>query len=648
MKNPVSLYRLCAVQLLGWLLACFSMTANAENATASAEGAAPADIATASPDTVVVTFTRTPTPVDEVAGSISVVTAEQIEARQERTLPEVLRDLPGLNLVQAGGPGGQTAIFMRGTNLNHTKVLVDGIDVSDPSNPNGAFDFGQFLTQDIERVEVLRGPQSGLYGSDAIGGVINIITKAGTGPARLAATVEGGSFDTFNQSASLGGSADALHYTANLEHLHTGNTPVTPLDLLPPGEARNDDYYDNLTASSKLKYDITQNLDVGLVARYTDSHLRLTGDDFSTFPSHPAAQQSANNTVEEYARAAAHAVLLAGFLDQTLGFAYTRSRFSAFTPDSPTEIYVGQRRKADWQGALNFSTAEVVVLGAEYERDTITQPVSAAINISSGYAELQSHLTPHLFSALNVRYDSNTRFGGKTTFRVAPAYVIAATGTKLKASAGSGFKAPTLSELFEDFPPFFFANPHLKAESSTGFDAGVEQPIAGNSLRAGVTYFHNSIRDLITTDASGITYGNVGRATTQGIESSLSWQALDALSVQLDYTYTEATDDILHQELLRRPKHKASLTTQWKVTASARLTASVLRVGPWVDGNRDFSIPRLEAPGYTVLNLAGDFDISRRLRLFARIDNLLNRHYENPVGFLQPSRGAFAGIELRL
>ena len=662
MKNPVSLCRRCTAQFYPWLLlAAFSMTARGENVTAgaenataaeevttAAEAAAPAEMATTSPETVVVTFTRTPTSIDEVAGSISVVTAEQIEARQERTLPEVLRDLPGLNLVQAGGPGGQTAIFMRGTNLNHTKVLVDGIDVSDPSNPNGAFDFGQFLTQDIERVEVLRGPQSGLYGSDAIGGVINVITKSGTGPARLQATVEGGSFDTFNQYARLGGSEDALHYTANFEHLRTGSTPVTPLDLLPPGEGRNNDYYDNLTASSKLKYDVTQNFDVGLVARYTDSHLRLTGDDFSTFPSHPAAQQSANNTVEEYGRAAVHALLLAGLLDQTLGFAYTRNRFSAFTPDSPTEVYVGERRKADWQGALNFSTAEVVVLGAEYERDTIAQPLSAAINISSGYAELQSHLTPNFFNALNVRYDSNTRFGDKTTYRVAPAYLIAATGTKLKASVGSGFKAPTLSELFEDFPPFFFANPHLKAESSTGFDVGVEQPIAGNTLRAGLTYFHNSIRDLITTDASGITYGNVGRATTQGIESSLSWLPFDALSMQLDYTYTEATDDVLHQELLRRPKHKASLSTQWKVTQSARLSANVLSVGSWIDGNRDFSIPRLQAPGYTVLNVAADFDLSRRFRLFARIENLLNRHYENPVGFLQPSLGVFAGLEARL
>src|SRR6202023_4211218 len=183
---------------------------------------------------------------------------------QERSLVDILKDVPGLNVVRTGGPGGQTVVFMRGTNNNHTKVLVDGIDVSDPSSSNASFDFSQFLTQDIEKVEILRGPQSGLYGSDAIGGVINIITKSGSGPAQLGAALEAGSFDTFNQTGVLSGSLDQFHYAANLEHFHSGKTPVTPLDLLAPGEQRIDDYYDNLTASTKLGFDVTQNLDVGL------------------------------------------------------------------------------------------------------------------------------------------------------------------------------------------------------------------------------------------------------------------------------------------------------------------------------------------------------------------------------------------------
>ncbi|MBV8784685.1 MAG: TonB-dependent receptor, partial [Gammaproteobacteria bacterium] len=163
---------------------------------------------------VVITATRIPTPAIELASSVTVITAADIEARQQRTFPELLQNVPGLNVVQEGGPGGQTSVFMRGTNSNHTRVLIDGIDVGDPSNANGAFDFGQLLTDDIERVEVLRGPQSGLYGSDAIGGVINIITKTGQGPPQLSAGAEAGSFDTFNQSGALRGGTDALGYAA--------------------------------------------------------------------------------------------------------------------------------------------------------------------------------------------------------------------------------------------------------------------------------------------------------------------------------------------------------------------------------------------------------------------------------------------------
>jgi len=167
-------------------------------------------------ETVVVTATRIPTPEAQVASSITVITAKDIAAKQDQTLPQALQDVPGLNVVQEGGPGEQTSVFMRGTDSNHVKVLVDGIDVGDPSSPNGAFDFGQFLTPDIERIEILRGPQSGLYGSDAIGGVINIITKSGAGPAQFTADVEGGSFDTFNQAGGVSGSTGPFHYTANI------------------------------------------------------------------------------------------------------------------------------------------------------------------------------------------------------------------------------------------------------------------------------------------------------------------------------------------------------------------------------------------------------------------------------------------------
>jgi len=599
---------------------------------------------------VIVSATRVPTPALEVASSITVITAADLEARQVRTISDALKNVPGVNLVQTGGPGGVTSVFIRGTNSNHTKVLIDGIDVSDPSNSTGAFDFGQLLTPDIERIEVLRGPQSGLYGSDAIGGVINITTRSGAGPMTLAAGLEGGSFDTFNQAARLSGAQDAFHYSVNVTHFHAAATPVTPLDLLPSGEARNDDYDDNLTLSAKLGYDITPDFDLGLVARYTDIHLHTTGEDYPPplFAGVPAAEQTTAATDESFARLTAHARTADGFLDQTLGLAYSHLRTDTVVPDTPATLNTGERRKADWQGNLRLAPTETLVLGAEYERDDIDQPITASVHISSGYAELQSQIGAHWFSALNVRYDDNSRFGGKTTWRFAPAWVIAETDTKLKASVGTGFKAPTLSELYQNFPPFFFANPDLKPESSTGWDAGFEQGLARGVVRFGVTYYHNRIHDLINTDVTGTTYANIGEATTEGIESFISWQPTQELVLRVDYTYTEATDDVLQQELLRRPKNKGTFLVQWQATRAWQLSLDVLAVGPWVDGNRDFSIQRLDAPGYTTVNFATSYQLTPRLAVFGRINNLFDRHYENPVGFLQPSIGAYAGIRVTL
>ena len=337
--------------------------------------------------------------------------------------------------------------------------------------------------------------------------------------------------------------------------------------------------------------------DLGLVARYTHIDLRNTGDSFDpvTFASFPAPEQTDAKTDEYFSRLFAHLNSFDGFLEQTIGFAYSHERTSTFVPESPEALNTGDRRKADWQGNLHLAAGETLVLGAEYQRDQIKDPLYASDRIASGYAELQSQLSEHWYSAVNVRYDDHNRFGSKVTYRFAPAYVIDATGTKLKASIGSGFKAPTLSELYQDFPAFFFfANPNLKPETSTGWDAGFEQGLAADTLHFGATYFHNGIHDLISTATDPLsfetTYVNIGRATTYGVESFIAWQPLRTLTLRIDYTYTEARDDLLHEELLRRPKNKGNFTANWQLTSAWQVNADVLWVGTWVDGNRDFSI----------------------------------------------------------
>jgi vitamin B12 transporter len=601
-------------------------------------------------ETVVVTATRIPTPEAQIASSMSVITAADIAAKQDQTLPDALADVPGLNVVQTGGPGEQTSVFMRGTDSNHVKVLVDGIDVSDPSSPNAAFDFGQFLTPDIERVEVLRGPQSGLYGSDAIGGVINIITKSGSGPAQFTASAEGGSFDTFNQTGGVSGSTGPFHYAANIEHFNCGATPVTPLDLLAPGEARIDDAYDNVTGSTKLGYDVADNFDLGLVARYTNSQLRFTGDNYNTYPSIPDSSQSQGDTLQYDTRGTAHLILFDGFLEQTVGLAYSSTKSTDTSPDGPiTSYYSGDRVKLDWQGNLRFSSDEILVLGAEHQRDEIRLPISAGTSINSGYAELQSTLGGNFFDTLSLRYDDNDRFGSELTYRVAPAYLLAATGTKFKASIGTGFKAPTLSQMFENYPSYgFYGNPNLKPERSLGYDFGFEQALLEDEIQFGATYFRNNIKNLIDDNATYTSYANVGRARTDGVESFVSYQPIREMTLRADYTFTEAYDQISHRELLRRPKNKVSLDAKWQVATVLSFDADLRYVSSWIDVTRDSAIPQLTAPGYTTADIAASYDLTDQFTVYGRVDNLFDEHYQDPIGFLRPGRGFYAGIGAKL
>ena len=247
---------------------------------------------------------------------------------------------------------------------------------------------------------------------------------------------------------------------------------------------------------------------------------------------------------------------------------------------------------------------------------------------------------------LALRYDDNTWFGSKVTYRFAPAYLLKETGTKFKGSIGTGFKPPTLSEMFQSFPDFgFFANPNLRPETNLGWDVGFEQAAVRDQLVFGATYFHNNITNLIETDATS--YLNIGRAVTDGVESFVAYRPFSTLTLRLDYTYTQATDEMTHLELLRRPKNKESLNTAWQATDRLALNATLLSVSSWADVNRDGSIPRLRALGYATLDLAGSYTITGHWALTARIDNLFKRHYQNPVAFDQPTLGAFAGIKTR-
>ena len=597
--------------------------------------------------TLVVSPTGTLTRDSQTASSVTVITAHELETQQRRTVPDALAPVPGLNVVQYGGPGALTSVFMRGTNANHTKVLIDGIDVRDPSSPAGAFDFGQLLTADVAQIEVLRGSQSGLYGSDAIGGVVSIITKKGEGPPRATASIETGSFGTFNQNLGLSGSQERFNYAFNVAHLHASDVPITPFALLPPGRQANGNNYDNMTYSTKLGADISEFWSVNAVARYTDATLHFTGD--SGFPFVPDAAQSTSIVHQLFTRGEAVWSVLDGRIKNYFGVNYLNDWSDNIAASNPVPtITSGERVKYDWRGVTELAPGNNLVLGLEQQTDQLqTTGLSAETADKAGYIELQTEFAKRVFLVANLRDDFSDQFSEHATYRIAPAAILPVTQTKLKASYGTGFKAPTLSQLFQNFPDFnFFANPNLKPEQSAGYDAGFEQPLFDDRVRFGSTYFHNNITNLINFNDAFTTNINVGQATTEGTENFVSAAVTDGVRIRADYTFTRAVDDATLVQLERRPKQKWSATATWNLIDPLTVSATVLHVGSFTDVNRDGSHAGLTAPGYTIVNLAGGYAVNDQIKIFGRVDNLFNLHFQNPTGFLQPGFAIFGGVRM--
>jgi vitamin B12 transporter len=499
--------------------------------------------------------------------------------------------------------------------------------------------------------------------------VISITTKTGQGPPKAYGQVEGGSFGTFNQSAGVSGSQDRFNYSFNFQHWRSTSTPVTPLSLLSPGEVRNNDMYDNKTLSTRMGYDFSDAFSVNVVSRYTRAKLGFTGDFDDNFG--PDFMQSEQLTHQSYTRGEAVWSLFDGRFKNYFGLAYTNSQsqntfpqdlnVNGLPPGSGPSKNEGVRTKLDWRGVAAITEGQTLVVGLEDEMFGLIQsspfgglPVASNAN-RAAYVELQSQFAERLFLVSNIRRDDNDAFGGHQTFRIAPAFIVPGSETKLKASYGTGFKAPTLSQLHADFPPTFFSNPNLHPEESKGWDAGFEQPLWHDRVRFGATYYHIDITNLIESEPiPGLfvfgnipvqTLVNIGQARTSGVEAFARLAVTERLTLRGDYTLTNAVDADTGLDLLRRPRHKVSATAAWTPIDPLTVSATVLHVSSWADIDRETFAP-VRAPGYAVVNLAANYTVTEQVAVFGRIDNLFDNHYQDPSGFLRPGLGIFGGVRV--
>ena len=607
---------------------------------------------------MVVTATRTETPENEIGSAITVITAEDIAAKHVNNVADALRTVPGLDVIRSGGPGQPTAVYLRGANANHTLVLVDGVEMNDPSSTNGSFDFANLQTDNIERIEVVRGAASAAYGSDAMGGVINVITKKGKGDAKFTGNAEGGSYDTWKTIGSVSGSTERVNYSLDASRLETAGFSTADKNL---GNL-NPNGYRNTTVSGRSGINITDNLDLGVTLRYNE------GKNFYDDGGGVNYDNTGNyNTFNElFTRGFGHLKLFDGLWEQTLGAAYSRTdrnNVNVFSPVSPTSFNgvstnLGEKVKLDYQNIFHVHKSNTVTLGIEEEADSLSSSsvspdygVNASIpsktmNTISGYLQDQISLFDRSFTTVGVRYDENNRFGGHETWRVNELYNIKETGTRLKGNYGTGFKAPSLNQLYDTI--YGSGNPDLKPETSINWDVGLEQDFYRKKVTTGVSYFNNTFNNLIQyLSVPPYTNNNVSRAKTSGVETFMEVRPLTDLTLRGTYTYQQTLNMVTDTQLLRRPRDKASFDADYQFLEKAHIHFNVLMVGQKADtAYVSYSSVPVAIAGYTLLNLAGSYDVNKYLQLSGRIDNLLNKQYEEVYGYGTSGVAGYGGVKL--
>ncbi|HHJ38998.1 MAG: hypothetical protein AXA67_10980 [Methylothermaceae bacteria B42] len=591
---------------------------------------------------LVVTATRIPQPLSKIGRSITVITAEDIAARQVFTLSDVLRSVPGLDVVQTGGLGKTTSLFLRGANSNHTLVLIDGIEVNDTASPGAAFDFANLTVDNIERVEILRGPQSILYGSDAIGGVINIVTKLGKGKPGASLSAEGGSFSTWKLGGNSAGSLDSVSYSISASHLKSGGFSAAD-DRLGNQE---DDSYKNTTVSARMGWQALDNLNLDVAARF---HHSETDIDDCGGPNcdDPNNRQEGDQI---FVRGQGKLGLFDDFWQQTLRLSYSRTERRNRDQLEPGDQFAldsnfrGEKFKLDWQNNLNLTSWDTLVFGITTETEWFdTNEIDTKSATTKGYyGQNQIEIWDRFITTAGVRYDDHNRAGGKVTWGVSQAVLIPETNTKLHASYGKGFKAPSLFQLLAPAGQFGpIGNPDLKPERSRGWDVGIDQSFWEDKILLGATYFHNQFTNLIDFEF-GTGYVNTAAARSVGVESYVEIQPLDILTLRGSYTFTN-TEDNQENALFNRPRHKGSFDADLAILENGHLHLNVLTVG-----SRRFSSfsVKQKLPTYVVVNLAGSYQILPNFTVFGRINNLLDKEYEEVPGYGASRVAGFGGFRL--
>ncbi len=581
-------------------------------------------------DEVVTTPTTNPTPLSEIGSTVTVITRNQIQALQQTNVAETLRYVPGLQVVRSGGPGGVTAVFIRGANSQQTKVLLDGIPINDPSNASRSFDFSNMNIDNVERIEVVRGPQSTLYGSDAMGGVINIITRKGEGPMKVTAAALGGSYGTARPSLSVRGGGQRWNYSFATSYLDTDGFSQASRRL----GNHEPDGYRNATYSGRFGWSGRENLSVDYFFRYINADKDV--DDFSFTTGLPFDNFIRKNRDKAfYNRIQANHQALDGVIQSVVAYNFTDyNRVDTDPGPFVPPLFQGQTKKALWRSTIQLTQWNSLLVGADYTDETAQSSFVSRLgqNDAGIYFDDRFSIGERWFTTIGFRWDDHSIAGPAHTYRLTTVYNIKKTGTAFRASIGTGFRAPSLAEVL--FP---FGNPNLRPETSKGWDYGVTQNLLCDKVTVSATYFRNDFQNLIIFSPTTFVLDNIGLALATGVEITSRWQANKCTSISWTYTQTDTRDRMTGLRLLRRPREKGTFGIQRKLQDGRGLISlNSQMVGDRLD-------TRFVLGGYTVWNASGYYDLNDRWRLVGRVDNLFDSTYQEVAGYGVPGLSAYAG-----
>ncbi|WP_420470160.1 TonB-dependent receptor plug domain-containing protein [Brevundimonas sp. FT23042] len=573
---------------------------------------------------VVVTATRIPAIVAETPGA-RVIDAAVIEQRGAVFAADILADVPGLSVTRSGAFGGVAQVRMRGATPGKTLVLVDGAPVNDAAEPNGAYDFSGFDLGDIERVEVLSGPQSSLWGSDAIGGVIAFTTREIDG---IRAEAEAGSFDTVRGRLAVGAASETWALGGYVSRFTTDGISVADEANGNP-EA---DGFDNTTVGLRGRYAVSPAVTLDASARWSRSEADLDNG----FPIADNADRSESEQWSGVVRATVEALGLTHQLSVS-GSDIERETFSAFG-----SVFEANRQAWRWQ-ANGETGAATYAFGLEREESEGSLSTGADVGLgnNAAFATGRYQVTDALSLTGGLRFD-DTDFGSRTTGRVSAAWDFGP-GFTLSGAYGTGFKAPSVSQAACDYCFAAVPFPTLRPEKAEGLEAAVGWRSADGRIEGRATVYRLKVEDQISfffdTTTFDSYYVNIAETATDGVELEGRAALVNGFDLSLAYAWTDAKDETTGARLLRVPEHAGSVTLGW--TGDRLSGALTVRA----EGDQDDSGGVRE--GFVTANVTAAYTLTDHVTLTARVENLADEHYQQVLNYGEPGRSGYVGIRLR-